>query len=95
MRKALAAATALTALPAAWLGAASYGFCALQNRTDIFVFPYTQWLDAARYVWPLRWQMGWEIEAKIVAAAAMPTLVVLAVGVIAWRLWRKFGRPFS
>jgi type IV secretion system protein VirD4 len=95
MRKALAAATALAALPAAWMATASYGLCVLRERTELFVFPYTQWLDAARYVWPRRWQTGWEIEASIVGAAAMPTLAVLAIGMVAWRLWRKFGRPFG
>jgi type IV secretion system protein VirD4 len=97
MRKALAATTALVGIPAAWVAGASYGLCALQGRTDLFVFPYTQWVATARYAWPLRWRLGWEIEAKIIGAAAIPTLVVLAVGVIAWRVWRKFGdklRPF-
>ena len=92
MRRALMAATALAAIPVAWMAGAGYGLCALQNRTDLFVWPYLQWLDAARYVWPLRWQMGWEIEAKIVGAAVLPTLVALAIGAVAWKARRRSPR---
>jgi type IV secretion system protein VirD4 len=91
MRRALVAATALTAIPAAWMAGASFGLCALQLRTDLFVWPYTQWINAARYVWPRRWQMDWMTEANIVLSAAFPTLAVLAIGVIVWRVWRTFG----
>ena len=68
-----------------WMVTASLLLCMLGHRMDAFVWPYDQWLDAAPH-----WRANWLMTLGIVFSAAMPTVVLLAVGV--WIVRMRIGR---
>lgn len=83
---ALAGGLASVAIPYAWLVVASDIYCAGIGRLDLFVFPFTQWLQVAPY-WRLN---GWLTLWVVVSAAAPPFVAGLAV--LAWARRRTGGR---
>jgi type IV secretion system protein VirD4 len=83
---ALAGALTMIAIPYAWLAAASDIYCAGIGRLDLFVFPFTQWIQVAPY-----WRLNWWMTLWVVLSAAVPPFVV-GLAVFAWLRRRASSR---
>ena len=75
MRRALLSAVAAIAVPAGWMVASSAILCAGLGKTDQFVWPYTQWLDAAPW-----WRTNWWLALMVGISAAVPTAAAALIG---------------
>jgi heme/copper-type cytochrome/quinol oxidase subunit 2 len=71
----------------AWLAIASVVYCSLTGKRDLLAFPYAQWAEAAPW-----WRVNWLMTVCVTASAAVPTLLMVALGIVVWRL-RKARRP--
>ena len=78
------ASVSLLLTPIAWMASASALLCCFLGRLDLFRFPYVQWAQAAPW-----WRLSWRMTLSVVASAAIPTVAVLALCGVAWRLWRR------
>src|SRR5271166_5927087 len=88
MRRALLATTAIVAVPCVWTAGASAILCGGLDKSDLFVWPYTQWLQAAPWWRSDRWLALW-----VCISAAIPTAVLLLCGYgLARHWWRSRGR---
>lgn len=74
-------------VPAAWSVAASAIYCAGTGRMELFVFPYTQWLQAAPW-----WRYSLVVGLWVFISAALPTLALLLCAAVAFRRYRRLGR---
>jgi hypothetical protein len=70
---AIGGGVAILAAPCLWLAAASAIYCAGIARPDLFVFPFTQWLDVLPYWRANGWTTLW-----VGVSAAAPTLLIVA-----------------
>ena len=75
-----------------WIVVASYVYCRLSQHLDLFVYPYTQWLDIAP-MWTIN---GWT-KAYVVASAAAATAPFVGIGTLLLRRRgrRRLTRPFD
>jgi hypothetical protein len=76
---------AVPAIPYVWLVGASNIYCMGIGRPDLFVFPFTQWLQVAPY-----WRLNWWMTLWVIVAAAAPTIVL---GLAAIIMARRCMRP--
>jgi hypothetical protein len=81
---ALAGALATIAIPYGWITAASAIYCAGVARSDLFVSPFTQWLDVLPY-----WRANWWVTLWVIIGAAVPTAAMLAIAYVALILRRR------
>jgi len=95
MRRALLATTAAIAATAGWIASSSAILCAGLGKSDLFVFPFDQWLEAA----PWFHRSNWWVETWIIVSAAIPTAVLALCGYgLARHWWQSRGlrlRPFE
>jgi hypothetical protein len=66
---AIAGALVTIAIPYGWIIAASAIYCAGAGRSDLFVWPFTQWLD----VLP-DWRANWWVSLWVFIGAVVPTI---------------------
>ena len=81
----IATVAAVAATPFAWLFLASNIYCVGINRPDLFVPPFTQWLQVAPY-----WRVNWWTTLWVVVSAAAPTFFLAIV--VWWLLSLRKGR---
>ncbi len=92
--KATLAIWAVIAAAYAWLVAVSFLYCQLasaldqQHRAFPFEYPFMQWLHAAPH-----WRANWAATASVVGSAALPTILIVLVGVMEWRRRTRAGEP--
>jgi len=88
MRRALLSTAAAIAAAAGWTASSSAILCAGLGKSDLFVFPYAQWFEAAPW-----WRNSWWLTAWIIASAAVPTAVPALCGFgLARHRWRNRSR---
>jgi hypothetical protein len=75
----------VTAALYAWLAGASAIFCIGLHHSEWLMFPFDQWIDAAR----LFRRVGWNVRAWIVLSAAMPSVFLLIVVAVVLRAWPR------
>lgn len=93
MTRGFSAGIAIAATAYLWIVAASNIYCAGIGRVDLFVFPFTQWLQIAP-----DWRANWWITLWVVVSAGIPTLAVLALLISFrwfWRSRRRLRRPLG
>jgi type IV secretion system protein VirD4 len=91
VKRLLYATPAIPIVAYAWLAAASAIYLSVAQRWDLYVFPYTQWLQAAPW-----WRYRPMVTAMVVGSAAAPTLFLLAIAVLAFRApRRKLAAPLG
>jgi len=73
----------LLSLVCGWLAAASAIYCNLSGRGSLFVFPFTQWVQAAPY-----WRINVWMTVYVIASAVGATAPVVVVGLI-WLARRR------
>jgi type IV secretion system protein VirD4 len=83
MRRALAATTALAALPAAWEASASWFWAEATGRA----FEPLGWWRALPY-----WQVSWWGKTLLIGSALPPAMAALLIGFGVWRLWQRSVR---
>lgn len=67
----------------AWLVIASYAYCRLTRRPEMFLFPYGQWLEVA----PL-WLTNWAVTLYFLTSGAIATAIAAVIALPVWLVWR-------
>jgi hypothetical protein len=71
-----------------WLALASAVYCIGSGRPALLTFPFWQWMEVAPY-----WQATPSTTFWFVTAPILPTVAVLAIGLLALRSFRRRGQP--
>lgn len=68
-----------------WIVAASGLLCAFTRKTALFVFPYVQWIQAARWYR----EVGWLMRIAVITSGLLPTIVTILLAVAVYQIGRR------
>jgi hypothetical protein len=72
-----------------WVVTTTLMLCLMNSRADLFVWPFTLWIETAAH-WGI---IGWKLRGTVVLAALLPTLCL--IGIVVGLTRRRIGQPRS